>query len=81
MKAKVTALIRLALDRAESLKGLKREETNDIIKTLSQLPPVPETNLDVDVDKASTITITSTSSNNTGNKDSYIDKHSNFFFD
>ncbi|XP_054012473.1 calpain-7-like [Hylaeus anthracinus] len=65
MKGKVTALVRLALDRAETLKGFKKEDTN-IIKSLSQLPPVPETNLDMDMDKESFSTTTSTSTSNIG---------------
>lgn len=67
-KAKLTALIKLALDRAESLKGLKTVNSNDILKTLSKLPPVPETSLDEDIDKTSctTTTTTATSSNSTG---------------
>lgn len=66
------ALIRVALDRAECLKGLKAEENNDIIETLSKLPPVPETNLDEDGDKmpsAPTTSVISTTSGNTGNND------------
>ncbi|XP_029035260.1 calpain-7-like [Osmia bicornis bicornis] len=50
-KGKLTALVRLALDRAESLKGVKKQENVDIFETLSKLPPVPETSLDEDVDK------------------------------
>lgn len=49
VKAKLTALVRGALDRAEALKGIQKGETDDIVSTLSKLPPVPETNLpDVD---------------------------------
>ena len=69
IKEKLMALIRVALDRAECLKGLKAEENNDIIETLSKLPPVPETNLDEDVDKmppAPTTSVISTTSVNTG---------------
>ncbi|KAG7189662.1 hypothetical protein KM043_017338 [Ampulex compressa] len=45
VKSKITSLVRLALDRAESLKGIKTVKDNDIATTLAQLPPVPETNL------------------------------------
>ncbi|XP_043248289.1 calpain-7-like [Colletes gigas] len=65
-KTKVTTLVRLALDRAESLKGLKKEEINNIIETLSQLPPVPETDLDLGVDNVSSIATTAASSSNIG---------------
>ncbi|XP_076243961.1 calpain-7 isoform X2 [Calliopsis andreniformis] len=65
-KEKLTALIRLALDRAESLKGLKPKESHDIIETLSKLPSVPETNLDVDVDDAPPKTTTTTTSSSAG---------------
>ncbi|XP_031826247.1 calpain-7 [Nomia melanderi] len=62
VKGKLTALVRLALDRAESLKGLKLNN-NDILKTLSQLPPVPETNLDVDGDVEADVDVATTSTN------------------
>ncbi|KAK9306776.1 hypothetical protein QLX08_002670 [Tetragonisca angustula] len=67
-KVKLTALIKLALDRAESLKGLRTIDTNDIFKTLSKLPPVPETNLDEDIDEISSTTtkVNITESSNTG---------------
>lgn len=65
VKEKLTVLIRLAIDRAESLKGLKTGESSDIIETLSKLPPVPETNLDVDIDNAPSVT-TATPSGNAG---------------
>ncbi|KAK2578643.1 hypothetical protein KPH14_012135 [Odynerus spinipes] len=44
IKAKLTNLIRLALDRAESLKGIKKQvdNTDDIIASLNNLQPVPE---------------------------------------
>ncbi|KZC04878.1 PREDICTED: calpain-7-like [Dufourea novaeangliae] len=66
VKGKLTALVRLALDRAESLKDLKVESNNDILKKLSQLPPVPETNLDVDIETVSPASTTSTSPSNMG---------------
>ncbi|CAL7935433.1 unnamed protein product [Xylocopa violacea] len=67
VKAKLTDLIKQALDRAESLKGLKTVDNNDILKTLSKLPSVPETNLDEDADKVPPTTrTTATSSSNTG---------------
>lgn len=67
-KIKLTDLIKLALDRAESLKGLKSIDNNDILKTLSKLPSVPETSLDEDEEKISPIITTSAiNSSNTGN--------------
>ncbi|OAD59639.1 Calpain-7 [Eufriesea mexicana] len=66
-KAKLTALIKLALDRAESLKGMKTLDNSDILETLSKLPPVPETSLDEDVGKIlPTTTTTSVNSSNAG---------------
>lgn len=68
-KIKLTDLIKLALDRAESLKGLKSIDNNDILKTLSKLPSVPETSLDEDEEKISPTIITTSAinSSNTGN--------------
>ncbi|XP_076649374.1 calpain-7 isoform X2 [Halictus rubicundus] len=66
VKGKLTALIRLALDRAESLKGIKIDDNKDIFRTLSQLPAVPETSLDDDVNTVLPVTTTSTNSNNIG---------------
>ncbi|XP_033331848.2 calpain-7 [Megalopta genalis] len=66
VKGKLTALVRLALDRAESLKGVKIVDSNDILKSLSKLPPVPETSLDLDVNITSPDAATSTNSFNTG---------------
>ncbi|XP_012140109.1 calpain-7 [Megachile rotundata] len=63
LKGKITALVRLALDRAESLKGLKTDDNFDIIEKLSKLPPVPETNLDEDVDQIATSPITKATQN------------------
>ncbi|CAK9829118.1 Capn7 [Anthophora retusa] len=53
LKARLTDIIRLALDRAESLKGLKTTDDNEII---SKLPIVPETSLDEDAEKSITTT-------------------------
>lgn len=68
-KIKLTDLIKLALDRAESLKGLKSIDNNDILKTLSKLPSVPETSLDEDEEKIppTIITTSAINSSNTGN--------------
>lgn len=68
-KIKLTDLIKLALDRAESLKGLKSIDNNDILKTLSKLPSVPETSLDEDEEKISPTIITTSAinSSNIGN--------------
>lgn len=67
VKAKLKSLVTLAVDRAESLKGLKPIDNQDILKSLSKLPPVPETNLDEAVDKPpTTSTTTATSSTNAG---------------
>ncbi|KAG6797685.1 calpain-7 [Apis mellifera caucasica] len=67
-KIKLTDLIKLALDRAESLKGLKSIDNNDILKTLSKLPSVPETSLDEDEEKIppTIITTSAINSSNTG---------------
>lgn len=70
-KIKLTDLIKLALDRAESLKGLKSIDNNDILKTLSKLPSVPETSLDEDEEKISP-TIITTSAINSSNTGSFL---------
>ncbi|XP_029166810.1 calpain-7-like isoform X1 [Nylanderia fulva] len=44
VKAKLTNLVRVAVERAESLKGIKATEDNSIMKSLAKLPSVPETN-------------------------------------
>lgn len=44
VKAKLTNLVRVAVERAESLKGIKSIEDNSVIKSLAKLPSVPETN-------------------------------------
>lgn len=45
VKAKLTNLVRVAVERAESLKGIKATEDNSVMKSLAELPSVPETNL------------------------------------
>ncbi|KYQ58641.1 Calpain-7 [Trachymyrmex zeteki] len=42
VKAKLTNLIRVAVERAESLKGIKTTADNGIMKSLAKLPSVPE---------------------------------------
>ncbi|GAB1864293.1 Calpain-7 [Camponotus japonicus] len=44
VKAKLTNLVRVAVERAESLKGIKATEDNSVMKSLAELPSVPETN-------------------------------------
>lgn len=44
VKAKLTNLVRVAVERAESLKGIKTTEDNSVMKSLAKLPSVPETN-------------------------------------
>lgn len=44
VKAKLTNLVRVAVERAESLKGIKAIEDNSVMKSLAKLPSVPETN-------------------------------------
>lgn len=46
-KTKITNLVRHALDRAESLKGIKKVETETV---LPNLPSVPETELPIDTE-------------------------------
>lgn len=43
VKAKLKNLVRVAVERAETLKGIKTED-NDVMKHLAKLPSVPETN-------------------------------------
>ncbi|XP_014469420.1 PREDICTED: calpain-7-like [Dinoponera quadriceps] len=44
LKAKLTDLVRVAVERAESLKGIKSPVEDDkVITSLAKLPPVPET--------------------------------------
>ncbi|RLU21614.1 hypothetical protein DMN91_005987 [Ooceraea biroi] len=45
VKAKLTNLVRVAVERAESLKGIKTTEDESIMKSLARLPSVPETSL------------------------------------
>ncbi|XP_018046701.1 PREDICTED: calpain-7-like [Atta colombica] len=42
VKAKLTSLVRVAVERAESLKGIKTTADNGIMKSLAKLPSVPE---------------------------------------
>lgn len=44
VKAKLTNLVRVAVERAESLKGIKATKDNSVMKSLAELPSVPETN-------------------------------------
>lgn len=44
VKAKLTDLVRVAVERAESLKGIKSPIDDSVITSLAKLPPVPETN-------------------------------------
>lgn len=44
VKAKLTNLVRVAVERAESLKGIKTTNDNSVMKSLAELPSVPETN-------------------------------------
>lgn len=43
VKAKLTNLVRVAVERAETLKGIKTEDTG-VMKSLAKLPSVPESN-------------------------------------
>lgn len=42
VKAKITNLVRVAVERAESLKGIKSTEDNGVMQSLAKLPSVPE---------------------------------------
>lgn len=42
VKAKLTNLVRVAVERAEDLKGIKTTEDNGVMKSLAKLPSVPE---------------------------------------
>lgn len=44
MKAKLTNLVRVAIERAEALKGIKTVNDDSVMKSLAKLPSVPETN-------------------------------------
>lgn len=44
VKAKLTNLVRVAVERAETLKGIKTTEDNGVMKSLAKLPSVPESN-------------------------------------
>lgn len=44
VKTKLTNLVRVAIERAEALKGIKVVEDDSVMKSLAKLPSVPETN-------------------------------------
>lgn len=45
IKAKLTNLVRVAVERAEVLKAIKTTKDDSIVTSLANLPSIPETNL------------------------------------